>query len=78
MLRAANIPLVEEYASDDRDALLAFAKKVKYPVVAKVVGPVHKSDIGGVALISVEKSLLFEYERMMRLPVLRASWYNRC
>ena len=69
LLRAANIPLVEEYASDDRDALLAFAKKVKYPVVAKVVGPVHKSDIGGVALnIRGEEHLLFEYERMMRLP----------
>ena len=60
---------MEEYASDDRDALLAFAKKVKYPVVAKVVGPVHKSDIGGVALnIRGEEHLLFEYERMMRLP----------
>ena len=69
LLRAANIPLVEEYASDDRDALLAFAKKGKYPVVAKVVGPVHKSDIGGVALnIRGEEHLLFEYERMMRLP----------
>ena len=27
LLRAANIPLVEEYASDDRDALLAFARR---------------------------------------------------
>mgnify|MGYP000514950409 CR=1 FL=1 len=42
---------------------------MKYPVVAKVVGPVHKSDIGGVALnIRGEEHLLFEYERMMRLP----------
>ncbi len=31
LLRAANIPLVEEYASDDRDALLAFCQeRVKY------------------------------------------------
>ena len=27
LLRAANIPLVEEYASDDRDALLGFCQK---------------------------------------------------
>ena len=69
LLRAANIPLVAELASDDTDALLAFAREVRYPVVAKVVGPVHKSDIGGVALnIQCEEHLLFEIERMRRLP----------
>lgn len=49
LLKAANIPLVEEFTSSDKDELLAFARKIKYPVVAKVVGPVHKSDMGGVA-----------------------------
>ena len=69
LLRAANIPLVEELASDDKEELLNFARKVHYPVVAKVVGPLHKSDIGGVALnIQCDEHLLFEYERMMRLP----------
>ena len=62
LLKAANIPLV-------KDELLAFARKIKYPVVAKVVGPVHKSDMGGVALnIRCDEHLLFEYERMMKLP----------
>ncbi|MDH6534008.1 CoA-binding protein [Parabacteroides sp. 52] len=69
LLGAANIPLVEELASDNKEALLAFAKKVGYPVVAKVVGPVHKSDIGGVSLnIRGEEHLLLEIERMMNLP----------
>ena len=69
LLKAANIPLVEEFTSSDKDELLAFARKIKYPVVAKVVGPVHKSDIGGVALnIRCDEHLLFEYERMMKLP----------
>lgn len=69
LLRAANIPLVEELASDNREDLLSFARKIHYPVVAKVVGPLHKSDIGGVALnIRCDEHLLFEYERMMRLP----------
>lgn len=73
LLRAANIPLVEEFTSTDKDALIAFAKKVKFPVVAKVVGPVHKSDIGGVSLnIRSEEHLLFEFERMMRLPDVKA------
>ena len=69
LLGAANIPMVAEFTSDDKDEIIEFARKVKYPVVAKVVGPVHKSDIGGVALnIKYEEHLLFEFERMMRLP----------
>ena len=73
LLGAANIPLVEEFTSTDKDELIAFAKRVKFPVVAKVVGPVHKSDIGGVALnIRSEEHLLFEFERMMRLPDVTA------
>ena len=73
MLRAANIPMVDEFVSDNKEELLDFARKVRYPVVAKVVGPVHKSDIGGVALnISCDEHLLFEYERMRRLPGVTA------
>lgn len=73
LLKAANIPVVEELTSTDIDELVAFAKMVKFPVVAKVVGPVHKSDIGGVALnIRSEEHLIFEYERMMRLPDVKA------
>ena len=73
LLKAAQIPLVEEFTSTDRDELVAFAKRVKVPVVAKVVGPIHKSDMGGVALnIRSEEHLIFEYERMMRLPDVTA------
>ena len=73
LLRAANIPMVDEFVSDNKEELLDFARKVRYPVVAKVVGPVHKSDIGGVALnISCDEHLLFEYERMRRLPGVTA------
>lgn len=73
LLKAANIPVVEELTSTNIDELVAFAKMVKFLVVAKVVGPVHKSDIGGVALnIRSEEHLIFEYERMMRLPDVKA------
>ncbi|WP_080904691.1 acetate--CoA ligase family protein [Parabacteroides sp. Marseille-P3160] len=69
LLKAANIPLVDEHTSSDLDEILAFAKKVGYPVVAKVVGPIHKSDIGGVTLnIRTEDHLRLEFERMMNLP----------
>lgn len=69
LLKAANIPMADEITSSDKKELLAFAKRVGYPVVAKVVGPVHKSDIGGVALnIRGEDHLMLEIERMMQLP----------
>ena len=39
-----------------------------YPVVAKVVGPVHKSDVGGVALnIRTAEHLALEFDRMMQI-----------
>lgn len=69
LLKAANIPLVEEFSSDNKEEIINFAKSVGFPVVAKVVGPVHKSDIGGVALnICSEEHLALEYDRMMKLP----------
>ena len=50
ILSCAGIPLVPELVATSKDELTAFAQRVGYPVVAKVVGPVHKSDVGGVAL----------------------------
>lgn len=73
LLKAANIPVVDEFVSDNIDELRHFANEVHYPVVAKVVGPLHKSDMGGVALnIKSDKHLLLEYERMMQLPNVTA------
>ena len=33
-----------------KEEIVAFARRCGFPVVAKVVGPVHKSDVGGVVL----------------------------
>ena len=68
ILECAGIPLVPELVSTSKDELIAFAQKVGYPVVAKVVGPVHKSDVGGVALnIRTAEHLALEYDRMMKI-----------
>ena len=68
ILECAGIPLVPELVSTSKDELIAFAQKVGYPVVAKVVGPVHKSDVGGVALnIRTAEHLALEYDRMMQI-----------
>ena len=68
LLECAGIPMVPEKVSDDMKELTTFANKVGYPVVAKVVGPVHKSDVGGVALnIRTPEHLALEFERMMKI-----------
>ena len=65
----AGIPMVPELVSTSKEELTAFAQKVGYPVVAKVVGPVHKSDVGGVALnIRTAEHLALEFDRMMQIP----------
>ncbi len=69
ILSCAGIPMVPELVSTSKDELAAFAEKVGYPVVAKVVGPVHKSDVGGVALnIRNKEVLCAEFDRMMQIP----------
>ena len=69
ILSCAGIPMVPELVSTSKDELAAFAEKVGFPVVAKVVGPVHKSDVGGVALNIRSKEVLgAEFDRMMQIP----------
>lgn len=73
LLHAAGIPVVDEFVSSRKEEVLAFARRAGFPVVAKVVGPVHKSDIGGVVLdIKNEQHLALEFDRMMQLPEVSA------
>lgn len=68
ILECAGIPMVPELVASDKDELISFATRVGYPVVAKVVGPVHKSDVGGVTLnIRTPEHLALEFERMMKI-----------
>ncbi|MBR5698325.1 MAG: acetate--CoA ligase family protein [Prevotella sp.] len=69
LLESAGIPTVPEFVSADMKEIIKFAEKCGYPVVAKVVGPVHKSDVGGVALnIRSKEVLAAEFNRMMEIP----------
>ena len=68
ILECAGIPMVPELVASNKDELISFATRVGYPVVAKVVGPVHKSDVGGVTLnIRTPEHLALEFERMMKI-----------
>ncbi len=69
LLRSAGIPVVEEFVSSNKEEVLSFARRIGFPVVAKVVGPVHKSDVGGVALnIKSAQHLALEFDRMIQIP----------
>ena len=69
MLSLAGIDVVNEAVSSSREEILEAANELGYPVVAKVVGPVHKSDIGGVALnIKTHRHLSVEFDHLMALP----------
>ena len=69
LFQCAGIPMVAEKVSTDCNELVDFAIKEGFPVVAKVVGPVHKSDVGGVTLnIHTPEHLKLEFERMMQIP----------
>ena len=68
LFQCAGIPMVPELVSSKQEELVDFAVKVGFPVVAKVVGPVHKSDVGGVTLnIRTPEHLMMEFDRMMKI-----------
>jgi acetyltransferase len=68
LLSAAHIPLVKEAVATSRSEIISLAGKMGYPLALKVVGPVHKSDVGGVTLnIKSQKHLEAEFTRMKRI-----------
>lgn len=72
LLDDAAIPRVKECEVSDRDRLLTAASELHYPLVLKIVGPVHKSEVGGVVLnITSEEKLLSEFDRLMSIPGAR-------
>lgn len=66
---AAGIPQVQEMITSNKQEALDFGNKIGYPVVAKCVGPIHKSDVGGVVLnIRSNEHLALEFDRLMKIP----------
>ncbi len=68
LLRAANIPLVREGVAKTKTEVIELAGSIGYPLALKVVGPVHKSDVGGVTLnIKSQRHLEAEFSRMEKI-----------
>jgi acetyltransferase len=68
LLDAAGITRAGERVVTTADDAVKAAVKLGYPVVMKVVGPVHKSDVGGVVLnVTDEATVRKEFERMIKI-----------
>ena len=73
LLKAAGIPLAEEAVVTNSAEAVRRASEIDFPVAMKVVGPVHKSDVGGVVLnLKDSKSVSREFIRMMKIPGSKA------
>ncbi|PWD97847.1 CoA ligase [Marinilabilia rubra] len=73
LLEAAGIPIVEEGIATSKKELTTLAKSLGYPLAVKVIGPVHKSDVGGVTLnIKSETHLISEYRRMRKIKGVKS------
>lgn len=68
LLDAAGIVRAGEAVVTSAEEAVKAAEKLGYPVVMKVVGPVHKSDVGGVKLnVKDAATVRAEFERMIQI-----------
>ena len=68
LLDAAGIDRAFERVVDNVEDAVGFANEFGYPLVMKVVGPVHKSDVGGVVLnVMDEETIRREFVRLMAI-----------
>lgn len=73
LLDAAGIPRASESVAGNEEEALKACSLMGFPAVMKVVGPVHKSDVGGVVLnVSDKETVLKEYKRMMQISGAKA------
>lgn len=69
LLDAAGIPRAGEAIASEKAEAVKKANELGYPIVMKVVGPLHKSDVGGVVLnVDNDEMVEKELERMMKIP----------
>lgn len=68
LLNAANIPCVNELFVHSEEEALSAANQIGFPLVMKVIGPIHKTEVNGVALnITDLKSVKKEFIRLMQI-----------
>ena len=70
---AAGIPRVQEIVANNLDEALQAAEEIGFPLVMKVIGPVHKSDVRGVVLnVHDKETVTHEFNRLIKIPETKA------
>jgi acetate---CoA ligase (ADP-forming) len=73
LFNAAGIPMVSEKVVNSEEEAVMAAREIGFPVVMKVIGPVHKTEIGGVVLnIRNEESVKKEFHHLMKIEGVTA------
>ena len=68
ILKAGGIPVVEEAVCKTLQEAQSFADRSGYPLAMKVVGPVHKTDVGGVVLnVQDRATLISTFQKLSRI-----------
>ena len=68
LFAAAGIPMVKEITVTTEEAALETARQFGFPLVMKVVGPVHKTEVNGVVLnIKDMESVQREFQRLIKI-----------
>ncbi len=69
LLDASGISRTQQQTVTSIDAALLYANTIGFPLVMKVSGPIHKSDIGGV-IVGVQnlEAVKNHFEKLMQLP----------
>lgn len=66
LLEAAGITCITQYIVKTKEEVVHISKSMGYPVVQKVNGPLHKSDVGGVILnVSNAQELHHNFDKLM-------------
>jgi len=68
LFAAAGIPMVREITVTTEDTAIETAQKLGFPLVMKVVGPIHKTDVGGVVLnVKDMETVQREFKRLIHI-----------
>lgn len=68
LLDLAGIPRVKELLVNTENEALQAVENIGFPVVMKVIGPIHKSDVNGVSLnIKSNETVIKEFRRLIQI-----------
>lgn len=68
ILEAASVSQVRQKTVQTADEAIAFAQQAGFPVVMKVIGPLHKTDVDGVSLnVKSNETIRNEFQRLSNI-----------